>query len=88
MCTWSLVSQQLTLGEGGYVFQQAGAHTHSPYHQDLFAEGDGKLLGADIWLPCSPDLNPLDYSIRGVLKTRAQATCPCQREVPEVNHHA
>jgi len=28
----------------------------------------------DIWPLCSPNLNPLDYVLRGVLKTRAQAT--------------
>ena len=32
------------------------------------------IIGVSLWLPSSPDLNPLDYAIWGVLENRINAT--------------
>ena len=32
-----------------------------------------EIIGVSLWLPSSPDLNPLDYSIWGVLENKRNA---------------
>ena len=50
--------------KGGVIFQQDGAPSHTAklvqaFCKDMFPE----FWAADLWLPSSPDLNPMDFRI-------------------------
>ncbi len=58
-----------------YVFQQDGAPAHTAKKtQDFLRANFGSFWGKEIWPPSSPDLNPLDFSIWGVLEAKACRT--------------
>jgi inhibitor of nuclear factor kappa-B kinase subunit alpha len=60
---------------GNYVFQQDGAPAHTARRtQDWLATNLADFWPKDLWPPSSPDLNPLDYSIWGVLEAKACKT--------------
>lgn len=66
---------QKTYPNGNYVFQQDGAPAHTARSTQRFLEENmASYWPPTVWPPYSPDLNPLDYSIWGVLQTKVQAT--------------
>jgi inhibitor of nuclear factor kappa-B kinase subunit alpha len=61
--------------KGNYVFQQDGAPAHTANRtQEWLATNLAEFWPKDLWPPSSPDLNPLDYSIWGVLEAKACKT--------------
>jgi transposase-like protein len=61
--------------EGNYVFQQDGAPAHTANSTQTFlAKNMAAHWWKEVWPPYSPDLNPLDYGIWGVLQTKVNAT--------------
>jgi DDE superfamily endonuclease/Transposase len=64
-----------TYPEGNYVFQQDSAPAHAARStQEFLRENMASHWSPELWPPFSPDLNPLDFSIWGVLEARVQAT--------------
>ena len=64
-----------TYPQGNYVFQQDSAPPHKAkitqkFMDDNFAE----YWPWALWPPASPDCNPLDYAVWGLLSTKVQAT--------------
>ena len=60
-----------------HVFQQDGAPAHPAYQtQDWLQENAHDFIGKDQCPPNSPDLNPLDYCIWGVMLDRYQKHAP------------
>lgn len=58
-----------------YVFQQDGAPAHTAKKtQDFLRANFQSFWGKEVWPPSSPDLNPLDFSIWGVLEAKACRT--------------
>jgi hypothetical protein len=58
-----------------YVWQQDSAPAHkSKVVQKYLAENFKDFWPATMWPPQSPDLNPLDYSIWGVVEAKACRT--------------
>jgi inhibitor of nuclear factor kappa-B kinase subunit alpha len=67
--------------EGNYVFQQDGAPAHTSNRtQKWMAENLANFWSKEVWPPSSPDLNPLDYSVWGVLEGKA-----CKTSHPSVD---
>jgi transposase len=62
------------LGQTAYTFQQdsAPAHTARATQAWLEANMPGFISGAE-WPPYSPDLNPLDFGLWGILQARVSA---------------
>jgi hypothetical protein len=61
--------------EGNYVFQQDGAPVHTSNSTQQFIESNMAVHWSKmVWPPYSPDLNPLDYGIWGVMQTKVNAT--------------
>ncbi|KAI6656228.1 hypothetical protein LOD99_1561 [Oopsacas minuta] len=57
-----------------WTYQQDSAPAHaSKISQGWFREQNIDLISKDEWPPSSPDLNPLDYSVRANLESRACA---------------
>lgn len=57
-------------GNRPYTFQQDSAPAHKATEtQRWLAEKVPSFISASQWPSCSPDLNPLDFSIWGILKT-------------------
>lgn len=57
-------------GADGYTFQQDGARAHTARDTIAFLEERvPDLLEPTMWPPNSPDLNPMDYCIWGVLQS-------------------
>jgi len=55
----------------GFIFQQDGALAHmAKLAQDWIATNWSEFIGKDEWPPNSPDLNPLDYNVRGAMLER------------------
>lgn len=55
------------------IFQQDGAPAHSAKSTiSLLKSNFSKVLCKGIWPPYSPDLNPMDYSIWGILSNAIQ----------------
>ena len=55
----------------GFIFQQDGAPAHTEkLAQDWIAINCSEFIGKDEWPPNSPDLNPLDYHVWGVMRER------------------
>jgi DNA-binding Lrp family transcriptional regulator len=60
-----------------YVFQQDGAPAHtSKATQDWCRENLPDFWSKEVWPPCSPDCNPLDYFVWSI----------CERDVNKVPH--
>jgi hypothetical protein len=60
---------------GKWVLQQDSAPSHrAESTQSYIKENVPSHIPAKRWPPCSPDLNPLDYSIWGILKSKVYAT--------------
>ena len=58
-----------------YVFQQDGALPHTANKsRDFLNRNFAAFWDKDLWPPNSPDLNPLDFAIWGVMDTKARAT--------------
>lgn len=56
-------------GAGGYTFQQDGARAHTARDTITFLEERVPgFIEPAMWPPNSPDLNPMDYSIWGILQ--------------------
>ena len=54
-----------------YIFQQDGARAHTARATiDFLNENVPELLPPDMWPPCSPDCNPVDYNIWSSLEQR------------------
>jgi transposase len=57
------------------LFEQDGAPVHTANSTQRFLEN---IMAAqwskEVWPPYSPDLNPFDYGIWGVLQTKVKAT--------------
>ena len=52
-----------------YVFQQDSVSAHRARHTvELLQCETPKFIAPDLWPPNSPDLNPADYRIRGVMQ--------------------
>lgn len=57
---------------GNYVFQQDGAPAHtSKKTQDWLATNLKEFWDKSVWPPSSPDLNPMDFSVWGVMEAKA-----------------
>lgn len=57
-----------------YVFQQDGAPWHAAKTTQRFLKDNMRnFWSKEMWPPSSPDLNPLDYSIWGVMNSKACA---------------
>lgn len=55
------------------IFQQDGAPAHSAKSTiSLLKKNFSKVWCKDIWPPYSPDLNPMDYSVWGILSAAIQ----------------
>ena len=54
-----------------FTFQQDGAPAHTARQAQQFLENEcPDLIGKDQWPPNSPDLNPLDYCVWGIMLDR------------------
>ena len=54
-----------------FVFQQDSAPAHRAHDTiQLLQQETPDFIGPDFWPPNSPDLNPVDYKIWGVLRQR------------------
>ena len=54
-----------------FVFQQDSAPAHHARDTiQLLQQETPDLISPDLWLPNSPDLNPVDYKIWGVMQQR------------------
>lgn len=61
--------------DGNYVFQQDGAPAHTAEKSRRWLKNNlTDFWDKDVWPPFSPDLNPLDYGIWGVMEREACAT--------------
>ena len=64
-----------TYPKGNYIFQQDGAPGHTALTaQQFLTRNFAKFWPKDMWPPQSPDLNPLDYGIWGIMDKNARAT--------------
>lgn len=58
-----------------WIFQQDSAPAHaSNITQQWCRENCPNFISKDLWPPSSPDLNPLDYFVWGVLEAKVNAT--------------
>jgi hypothetical protein len=63
-----------TYPDGNYVFQQDSAPAHTAQTtQQFLRETMAKFWTPADWLPYSPDLNLLDFSVWSVLQEKVQA---------------
>jgi len=52
----------------GFIFKQDGAPAHTAkLAQDWITTNCSEFIGKDEWPPNSPDLNSLDYHVRGAV---------------------
>jgi len=64
-----------------FVFQQDSAPAHSARKTvQLLQQQTLEFISPDLWPPNSPDLNPVDYRIWGLMQERVHKTA-----VPDVN---
>lgn len=60
-----------TLLDNEFIFQQDGAPAHTAHQtQQLLHTKCPAFIGKDEWPPNSPDLNPLDYCVWGIMLDR------------------
>ena len=65
---------QRVFGQGQWTFQQDSAPAHkAKITQDWCRAEIPDFIQSSEWPPSSPDLNPLDYSIWGILEARVNA---------------
>ena len=58
-----------------FTFQQDGAPAHSARETvELLKVETPDFIPPNLWPPNSPDLNPVDYKIRGILQERVYKT--------------
>ena len=58
-----------------FVFQQSGAPAHRAYETvEMLRQNTPEFIPPTLWPPNSPDLNPVDYKIWGVLLERVYKT--------------
>ena len=58
-----------------FVFQQDGASAHRARENvELQRRDTPDFIAPDLWPPNSPDLNPVDYKIGGVMQERVYRT--------------
>lgn len=75
-----LLSQQMLpsirqLADDVYIFQQDNAPAHRARATvEYLNEATPQFISPDLWPPNSPDLNPVDYKIWGVLQDRVYQT--------------
>ena len=51
-----------------WIFQQDSAPAHASNATQSWLRAESiEFISKEEWTPSSPDLNPLDYSIRGIL---------------------
>jgi len=63
-----------------FVFQQDSAPAHHAHDTiQLLQRETPDFIGPDLWLPNSPDLNPVDYKIWGVMQQRVYRITRQQR---------
>ena len=54
-----------------FIFQQDSAPVHRARETvSLLKQQTPRFLGPDLWPPNSPDLNPVDYKVWGVMHER------------------
>lgn len=71
----------------GFIFQQDGAPAHTAkLAQDWIATNCNDFIGKDEWPPNSPDLNPLDYHVWGVMLERYRAFHPKPKTIDELKN--
>ena len=52
-----------------FVFQQDSAPAHRARHTvELLQRETADVISPQLWLPNSPDLNPVDYKIWGIMQ--------------------
>ena len=62
-------------GPGGYTFQQDGARAHTARATLAYLNANvPDLMEPGIWPPKSPDLNPVDYCIWGMMENLVYRT--------------
>jgi len=62
-------------GNQQWVFQQDSAPAHKAKSTQAWcAENLPAFISAQQWPPYSPDLNPMDYSVRSILESKACST--------------
>ena len=66
---------QLLYPQSDWCFQQDSAPAHkAKICQNWLRDNLPEFISAQEWPPSSPDLNPLDYSIWGILEARVNST--------------
>jgi len=69
----------------GFIFQQDGAPAHTAkVAQDWIATDCSEFIGKGEWLPNSPDLNSLDYHVRGAMLERYKSFQPKPENIDEL----
>jgi len=64
-----------------FVFQQDNAPSHHAKDTiKLLQQETPDFIGTDLWPPNSPDLNPVDYKVWGVMQQRA-----CERRMNSID---
>ena len=59
-------------GNKKWTFQQDGAHSHTSLKsQKWLSENVPRFWDKMMWLPCSPNLNPMDFSVWSWLEKEA-----------------
>jgi hypothetical protein len=72
-----LLQDAQSLVGNNFIFQQDGAPAHSSRKtQDWIRERNAAFIDKDEWPPNSPDLNPLDFCIWGVMLQRYETVQP------------
>jgi transposase len=80
-----LVEDCHNLMDQQFVFQQDGAPAHtSRQAQQWLADNCPEFIGKDEWPPNSPDLNPLDYHVWGMMLQLYQKHNPRPKNVTEL----
>ena len=75
-----LLSQELMpvirrIADDMYVFQQDSVPAHRARETiELLRRETPEFIGPDLWLPNSPDLNPVDFKIWEVMQERVYRT--------------
>jgi len=68
----------------GFIFQQKGAPAHTAkLAQNWIATNCSDFIGNVEWPPDSPDLNPLDYHVWGVMLERYKTFQPKPNTIDE-----
>ena len=67
----AMLPEMNEIGENDYIFMQDGARAHtSKYSLQFLRDNTPELLEPEMWPPNSPDLNPMDYGIWGVMEAK------------------